>query len=252
MNALKLLVGWLFLAGLTAAGTFYAMDEIDHRVGLARFNLYEKLGVAQYAAAPAPPSPLPAPPAPAPVNPNPPPSPQPPISNPTIPPVVNPNPGPGPVVQPPASNPPPGPANPYTNPNPRSPVAPYTNPNPRNPVNPNPVNPNPVRPPSNQQQTPPVYAPTQQPAPSRPADFDEVNARYIDLSGQTEAMARFVDSVRRSAGSAGTGRLDGPMSSLRSSMRNAKQALDSGNTRSARTYLDQAEKYLQALNALKE
>jgi len=26
VNALKLLVGWLFLAGLTAAGTYYAMD----------------------------------------------------------------------------------------------------------------------------------------------------------------------------------------------------------------------------------
>jgi len=42
------------------------------------------------------------------------------------------------------------------------------------------------------------------------------------------------------------------MSSLRSSMRNAKQALDRADTRSARLYMDQAEKYLQALRALKE
>jgi len=244
VNALKLVVGWLFLAGLTAAGTYYAMDEADHRVGLARFSLHEKLGVVRYASAPAPPSPIPPPPTPVPIVVNPPPGPQPPISNPTpIPAPVNPN--PAPVVQPPISNPPPGPANPYLNPNPRNPENP-------NPVNPNPVNPNPVNPPPNPQPTRPVYVPTQQPAAPRPADFDEANARFIDLSGQTDAMSKFVDSVRRSVGSVGTGRLDGPMSSLRSSMRDAKQALDRADTRSARLYMDQAEKYLQALRALKE
>jgi len=35
-------------------------------------------------------------------------------------------------------------------------------------------------------------------------------------------------------------------------MRNAKQALDRGDTHSAGTYMDQAEKYLQTLQALKD
>src|SRR6185369_6898026 len=60
VKILKLVFGWLFLAGFTAAGTYYAMDEVDHRVGLARFQLHERLGIIRYQV-----------PVPIPVNPNP-------------------------------------------------------------------------------------------------------------------------------------------------------------------------------------
>ncbi|HTS28020.1 MAG TPA: hypothetical protein VMH81_19235 [Bryobacteraceae bacterium] len=48
MNTVRLVFGWLFLAGLTAAGTYYAFDEADHRIGLARFDLHGKLGIIRY------------------------------------------------------------------------------------------------------------------------------------------------------------------------------------------------------------
>ena len=55
MNTARLVFGWLFLAGFTAAGTYYAMDEADQRIGLARFQLHEKLGIVRYAQLPQPP-----------------------------------------------------------------------------------------------------------------------------------------------------------------------------------------------------
>jgi len=233
VNALKLLVGWLFLAGLTAAGTYYAMDEVDHRVGLARYNLHEKVGAIRYASVPAPPGPIPLPPAPVPI----------PVPAPTsIPPSPIPvSPSPGPVA------PPPGPVTP-------SPVAPGpVSPSPApGPVSPSPVTPGPALPSPGPAAPPPGPSPSRSPTPappSRPADFDEVNSRFIDLSGQANAMSRSVASIRKNA-PYGTGRLDGAMSSMQLSMKNARQALDRGDTRGARTNMDQAEKYLQTLRAL--
>jgi hypothetical protein len=65
LNMLRLILGWLFRAGLTAAATYFAMDEVDQRVSLARSHLHEKFGLARYARAVAPkpvPDPKPSPP----------------------------------------------------------------------------------------------------------------------------------------------------------------------------------------------
>ncbi len=52
MNLFKMVFGWLFLAGFTAVGTFYAFDEADHRMGLAKLDLYQKVGVVRYVRSP--------------------------------------------------------------------------------------------------------------------------------------------------------------------------------------------------------
>ncbi len=259
MNLAKLVFGWVFLAGFTAAGTYYAMDEVDHRIGLARFQLHERLGIVRYQVNPNPVNPNPVNPNPVnpnPVNPNPvnpnPVNPNPvnPNPNPVNPNPVNPNPvNPNPVNPNPVN---PNPVNPNpVNPNP-GPVTPppHQNPNPvnPNPINPNPVNPNPVNPnpgPVN----PPRPNPSQNPPPSRPADFTDTDIRLTQLNGQLRSFRDSVGRIRAQAPN-GTARLDGPMSNLESFLRQARNALGNNDTTTANRLMNAADGEVAKLKEL--
>ena len=250
MNTVRLVFGWLFLAGFTAAGTYYAMDEADQRVGLGRFQLHEKFGLVKMAAMQAP------------------------INN-----QVPPNNNPPPVYVPPNNQNPPNtnPSPVYVPPNNQNPPSnvtppPYTPPNNQNP--PNNVTPPPYTPPNNNQNPPnnntrPVYVPpnnnqlppntnppvnppnnvtppiTQQR--QRPADFTETNIRLVQIQGQA---TRLRSTIARMRGPYGTARLDEPMSNLTTFLRQAESALSSGDTAAARRYMDQADVQVGKLKEL--
>lgn len=243
MNTVRLVLGWLFLAGFTAAGTYYAMDEVDSRVGLARFHLHEKLGFTRYAAV-----------SPPPVN-N-----QVPVSNPTqvivpagqggqpnsqTPPVQIPPPQ---IVQPPAAqNPPPPIISPsQTQPQPIVVTPPVQIP-PQN------TTPPPVRNPQQQPQQRPVYTPQQQivPAPSRPQDYTETNERLIEVKSRAEGVRKVWADTLRNVPSPRS-EITGALAAMRRYTQQAEQSLQSGDTASARRYLDQAEKQMEILQTWRE
>jgi len=242
VNTARLVFGWLFLAGFTAFGTYYAMDEAVHRIGLARFQLHEKLGIVRYASAVQPIR-----------NQTPPINNQtPPINNNQQPPIqTNPQPinnNPQPPIQ---TNPqPPIQTNPQpinNNPQPiqTSPQPPIQT-NPQPPINNNPQPPisrNP-QPPVNIQ-TPPVnQGPQQRP---RPADFTETQIRLDRLKGQA---SHFKSTISRMQGPYGTGRLDEPMSNLNRFLRQAEAALNNNDTATAKRYMDQADTEVGKLKEL--
>src|SRR5882672_2784931 len=93
MNPVRLLGGWLLLCGLAAGGAYFAMDEVDRRVDLVKYDLRAKVGLSSAQVQP-PPAPTP--------TPNPPGG--------SAPPIVAPPPQPQPQPQPPVTHIPPGPA----------------------------------------------------------------------------------------------------------------------------------------------
>lgn len=254
MNLLKLLVGWLFLAGLTAAGTYYAMDEVDHRVGLARFQLHEKLGLTRYAGAQVQPpvvTPSPTvvqPPVVQPPVVQPPVVPPQVVPPPSVPPTVVPspvNPSPIGVTPPPYSKPTPAPVNPHPGPVTPSP-GPVQPPTRVIPPSVNPVNPQP-QPPRNSPVSPPaVYNPTQQPPAARPSDFNETNERLIEVKSRAEAVQRTWQTRRPAYGTLRP-EIQTALSSLRRYTQAAEQALRAGDTATARRNMDQAEKQMEVL-----
>jgi len=249
VNTARLVFGWLFLAGFTAAGTYYAMDEADQRVGLARFQLHEKLGIVRYAAA--------RPPIRNQIPPN---NNQivPPNNNQVVPPnnnqVVPPN---NNQVLPPNNNQvvPPN-NNQVTPPNNNQVVPPNNNqvlpPNNNQIVPPNnnqvaPPNNNQIVPPNNNQRPPSNNQGPATPPPSRPADFTDTNIRLDELKGQA---TRFKSTISRMHTQYGTARLDEPMSNLNRLLRQAQGALNANDTASARRYMDQADREVTKLKEL--
>jgi hypothetical protein len=239
MNSLRLVFGWLFLTALTAAGTYYAMDEIDQRVGLARFNLHEKLGITRYAAAPKPilvtptPTPIVVTPTPTPIKPadytDPPTG--------IIPPHVPGGDGPPPPILAPGRGTPAAVI-------PSIPARGY--PTPSVPSRPTPSYP------------PPGPAPGPAPASVpfiRPKDFNEVNDRLIDVKSRADAVAGHwagIESSLRSMNQPLRPQIKSALSSLKQNVATADQALRAGDTASARHYVEQAEKQLDILHQYDE
>lgn len=247
MNVLRLVFGWLFLAALTAAGTFYAMDEVDQRVGLAKFHLHEKFGMIRYASVPAPkpgPGPTPVPtPGPTPVpTPTPTPGPdplRPPVS---VDPTPGPTPGPGPALVVPTPTPTPSPVVPTPTPGPDPARRTHVTPDPYRPPTPTPTPPSPR---DGMSSTPA----------SKPRDFDEVNERLIDVKSRAEAARNSWASIERSLRSMNQPlrpEISAALSSMRRYTQQAEQALNSGDTAAARRYLDQAEKQMDLLRQYRE
>jgi hypothetical protein len=245
MNSLRLVFGWLFLTALTAAGTYYAMDEVDQRVGLARFNLHEKLGITRYAAAPTP--------KPIPVTPTPTPTPIKPADYPDpstgiIPPHIPGGDGPPPPILRPGPETPAviTPSIPARYPTPSSPVPGYPTPSipsvPSIPSRPTPSYPTP--------------SPTPASAPIiRPKDFNEVNDRLIDVRSRADASAGHwagIEASLRSMNQPLRPQIKAALGSLKQNVATADQALRAGDTASARHYVEQAEKQLDILRQYDE
>jgi hypothetical protein len=254
VNAARLIFGWLFLAGFTAAGTYYAMDEVDQRVGLSRFQLHEKLGLVRS---------VPirqvsnnqTPPINNQVNPiN---NQTPPINNQT-PPINNQTPAPVNNQTPPINNQTPiyqaPPINNQTPPinNQNPPINNQTPPiyNQRPPIN------NQTPPINNQRspynnQTPPInnnQLPPPQP-PQRPSspDVTQANIRLVGIQSEAKRLHGTVSSMHAQYG---TGRLDGYLHSLDSFVAEADGALRSGDVANARRYMDEAQKQIDKLKEL--
>ena len=259
MNAFRLSIGWVFLTALTAAGTFYATDELDQRVGLAKYQLHEKLGIARYSV----------------------PSVTTPASNPP------PNQGPSaiPPNQPGGSqvvpvqipvNPPSAPIQTYPDPNVPSPAGnipgPTTSIPSRNGVLPSPqYQPPPSRPAAQQQSPPPVVAQNngrqggfqqqqqQQQFPvapsSRSGDYNEVADRMRTVKSDAEAAAESWEQIKRSLQSMNQPlrpAIASALSQMKRFTRAAEDALRAGDLTTSRHNLDQAEKQLEILRQFKE
>jgi hypothetical protein len=231
VNALRLIFGWVFLAGLTAAGTFYGMDEVDSRVGLASLHLHDKFGIARYAAA----------------------------AKTVVTPPVTVIPGPsGPTTTDTDPHTPDGsPVTPLVPPS--DPVTPPpTAPDYGRPVTPAPTYPPPYRStpavyPPRSSPTGPSGAPTRAPEPGpgpRPRDYNEVNDRLTDVKGRAEGVLNSWAGIQRSLSQQHLPlrpAISAALSSLRSYTLQAEQALRTGDTATARHDLDQAEKQMQIL-----
>ncbi len=270
MNGVRLSIGWVFLTALTAAGTFYATDELDQRVGLEKYQLHQKLGIARYSA-PAVTKPAVSP-AVIPVL-NPPVSPP---VNPALNPSLNPAPYQGPAVSPPnqpGGNPAPPVQIPYNTP---PPVQTYRDPNvpgpttsipSRNGVLPNPgYQPPSVRQPNQQTNTPPLVAQNplrqggmqQQQLPqvpsSRSGDYNEVADRMKTVKSDAEASVEFWEGIRRSLPSNQPLRsgISSALNQMKRFTHAAEEALRAGDLATARHNLEQAEKQLETLRQFKE
>ena len=261
MNAFRLSIGWVFLTALTAAGTFYATDELDQRVGLEKYQLHQKLGIARYSvAAVTKPVSKPA------VNP---------ALNPALNPAVTPPVYQGPAVSPP--NQPGGSQVPpvQTFPDPIVPGPSGNNPGPstsipsRNGVLPNPgYQPPPTRQATQQVNPPPAVAQNvrqgmqqqqQQQVPpvpsSRSGDYNEVADRMKTVKSDAEASVESWEQIRRSLQSMNQPlrpAISSALSQMRRFTRAAEDALRAGDLATARHNLDQAEQQLEVLRQFKE
>ncbi len=262
MNAFRLSIGWVFLTALTAAGTFYATDEIDQRVGLEKYQLHQKLGIARYGTAA--------------------------VTKPTVNPAVNPplNPPPhqGPAVGPPNQpggnpvspaqipfNAPPSPVQTYPDPNVPNPggnnSGPTTSIPSRNGVLPyQQYQPPPSRPAAQQFNPPPAVAQNnnrqglqQQQIPvipsSRSGDYNEVADRMKTVRSDAEAAVESWEQIRRSLQSMNQPlrpAISSALSQMKRFTRAAEDALRAGDLATARHNLEQSEKQLEILRQFKE
>jgi hypothetical protein len=238
LNTARLVAGWFFLMGLTAAGTYYATDEVDQRVSLSKFNIYEKLGVTKYATASVP---IPS----VPVNPG--------QVNPPV--VVNPPLSP---VNPPANQvtPTPGAVG-YLQP--QQPNNSQTQPQYQQPVNPPQNIPQPgVQPRVNQQPSyqPPGQQRQQIPSSNQmPADYAQARTRLTSLQGQAQAEAQYWEEIKKSLASMHQPlrpEISAALGTLNRATAQADQSLRGGDTGTARQLMDLAEKQIQILNKAKE
>lgn len=251
MNALRLVFGWIFLACLTAAGTFYGMDEVDQRIGLARFHLHENLGITRYATVvrKVRPEPAPGPVTPAPVSPEP--------AAPGGPGAVITPPGtpPGTPLVPPSTPAEPAPSGPAVAPSrpadygrPAVPDRRYPAPTaPGYPAAPAPAPRSPEYPAAPPRV--PRAVPDSTPA-TRPKDFNEVNDHLIDVKNRAEAVYNSWASIENSLRSMNQPlrpEIKAALSSLRRYTQRAEQALRAGDAATARHDLDQAEKQMDQL-----
>jgi len=261
-NLLRLTVGWVFLMGMTAAGTYYAADEVDHRFGLEKYAIHEKFGYARATLASVTNgSQTPA----SPVNP--------PVAPPSSPSSV------APPNQPPANpvSPQPFPPNSYqsqtnpTYPPPRSPSAPQQNfPSRAYQQPPYQQQPNYQRPPqqqqppqySQQQNPPPQYQqpPPRQPSNGRLAQFGgggdpALRDRLTDVESRAEAVYAEWLPIKRSLESSGQAlrpEIGAALSSLQRFTQQAKASYQAGDNAGAAHAMDMAEKQMQILQKARD
>jgi len=225
----QLVFGWLFLAGLIAAGTYYALDQLDQHAGLARLGLHQMVGVVRYPAV-QPPIQPPAPPIQNPAIPvQPPPAP----SNPVTPPANNLTPPTNPNLTPPynATNPPQsnlGP--PYNNQRPAyGQRPPYTNPNLPYPNQPAYNNPQ-------RRQLPPGYNDTYN-------RLVQVNARANATNQQWNAIRQQLARNRQSL----RPEIQTALNAMVGYTQSAQGSFRSGDMANCRNFMDQAERQMAIL-----
>ena len=283
MSPVRLLGGWLLLCGLAAGGAYFAMDEVDRRVDLVKYDLRAKVGLSSAQVQPAP-APLPNPPTPGPgaggsvapvvaPPPQPQPQPQPPVSH--IPPgggttPVQPvtggggpgqgRPGQGGIVRPPSggggvtppvggggATPGGGGAAPSGGGNPPVVTPPGGQvapiPNPQPPLR---QTPPPVTPP----QTDPSLGQVTRPDPKSTEQWRALNSTYEQMSPRADAVLNYLDQMKRQTErNRGVFRTDlqTAMFSLKDSMAAARRTLNAGDVEGARGYLATAYQQLAFL-----
>ncbi len=252
MGALRLALGWLFLAAISAAGAFFGLDEVDRRVGLERFHLHEKFGIAHFESVPrTSPGPVLTPSRTTPSTET---STGPAADTRTVLPPPSGIVVPGPTTGTPGPGPGPGPDTRTTT---FPPAGTRLEPSTLTPptVTPPKRIPDTTRPPaSSASDMGPTYSPpprprppeTEAPPPPRPRDFDDVKSRFIDVSSRVDAVRRQWAGRQPSVGALRP-EIQSALSSMQKFVREADIALHGGDTATARRYLDQAEKQMEIL-----